>query len=83
MRYALMFLLFVICMPLSWYAAWDASQSFFVVGFSVILPTWGLAYWILVEVFGSVFGVGAGAFVLGMIGAFLSLSTFRLLDPKR
>ena len=76
-----MALLFLVCMPLSWYAAWDASSSFLAVGFSIVLPTWGLALWGLSEVFGTGFGIGAGSFILGMIGAFVSLMLFKVLDP--
>jgi hypothetical protein len=76
-----MALLFLVCMPLSWYAAWDASSSFLAVAFSLVLPTWGLALWGLSEVFGAGFGIGAGSFILGMIGAFVSLMLFKVLDP--
>lgn len=68
-------------MPLSWYAAWDASSSFIAVAFSFMLPTWGLAYWGLVEAFGQGFGIGAGSFILGMIGAYVSLMLFMALNP--
>ena len=84
-----MTMLFLSCMPLSWYAAWDASSSFLTVGFSVMMPTWGLAYWGLNEVFGSGSGFGIrfvialGSGILGIIGAGVSLVLFKVLDPKR
>lgn len=82
-RYSLMALLGLVCMPLSWYAAWDATSSFLAVAVSLVIPTQGLAYWGLSKVFGSGFGIGAGSFVLGIIGAGVSLSLFQVLDPDR
>ena len=81
-RYILVGILFLVCMPLSWFAAYDASGSILTAGFSLILPTWGLAYWVLPEAFGPGFGIGTGAFILGMIGSFVSLAIFKALMPE-
>ena len=81
-RYFLIGILFLVCMPLSWFAAYDASGSILTALFSLILPTWGLAYWVLTEAFGSGFGIGTGAFILGMIGSFLSLGILKALMPE-
>ena len=48
LRYILCVILFVICMLLSWYAAWIAARStLWTVAFSLLLPTHGLGYWTL------------------------------------
>jgi hypothetical protein len=77
-----MTIVFLIACPLSWFAAWDASSSIFLTAFSVMLPTWGLMLWGLVNFFGHGFGIGAGAFVLGMGGALVSLVLIHALDPN-
>lgn len=82
LRYIFCAILFVICMPLSWYAAWVAPGSTFItVGFSLVLPTYGLGIWVLSEFFGYSFLVGIGAFILGMVGSFISLTLFYFLNP--
>ena len=73
-------LIFLIACPLSWVAAWDVSgHSFFAVIFSVILPTLGGIYWVLVNSFGRFFGIGLVSFVLAFGGAFLTASLISLL----
>jgi ABC-type nitrate/sulfonate/bicarbonate transport system permease component len=72
-KYFLATIIFLIACPLSWVAAWDAG-SWFTVVLSIVMPTYGVIYWLLMELLGStflqsllswVFGI-AGAFVMGM-----------------
>ena len=77
-------ILFFVCMPLSWYAAWITPGSgFLVVGVSLIFPTYGLAYWTLATLFGSGFLASTGAYILGFLGFIVAgtLAGF-LIDPQ-
>ena len=82
-RYGASAIVFLIACPLSWFAAWDASSSILATAFSVALPTWGLMFWGLVNIFGHGFGIGAGSFVLGMGGAFVSLLLIQALNSEK
>lgn len=83
-RYFLAFIIFALTNPLSWFLAWDASGGNVLwTLFSVIMPTSGLVLWVLNEVFGRFWMMGAAAWVLGFAGAFVSISLISMLIRDR
>jgi hypothetical protein len=71
-------LIFIVACPLSWVAAWDAG-TWFTVSLSVIMPTYGIIYWGLLKIIGSTFLQSLLSWVLGFVGAFISLASFHAL----
>lgn len=75
------FIIFVVSCPLSWVAAWDAG-TWFDVGLSVIMPTYGLIYWGLLELMGHSFLQTLLSWMLGFVGAGISLTLIHFLTSE-
>jgi hypothetical protein len=81
-RYTVCIMIFLIACPIGWFAAWVAPGGTILgVGFSVLIPTFGLAYWGASHLFESGFMVMLVAGPLGMLGAFVSLMMYKILIP--
>ncbi|NTV67715.1 MAG: hypothetical protein HGB06_08580 [Chlorobaculum sp.] len=83
-RYIAATLIFIIACPLSWVAAWDAG-TWFTVGLSIIMPTYGVIYWALLKLIGATFLQSLLSWVFGFGGAFISLTLINMLikEPGR
>lgn len=83
-KYLAATIIFVIACPLSWVAAWDAG-TWFTVGLSVIMPTYGVIYWVLLKLMGATFLQSLLSWILGFGGAFITLTLINLLmkEPER
>lgn len=79
LKLTLVIIIFLVSVPLSWLAAWHATNSFLAVGLSVVLPIWGTVFWGLSNVFGDFYGIGAISVILGLAGAWLSQMVFLAL----
>lgn len=83
-RYFVATIIFMIACPLSWVAVWNAG-TWFTVGLSIIMPTYGVIYWVLLELIGPAFLQSLLSWVLGFGGAFITLSLINVLlkEPER
>ena len=83
-RYFAATAIFIIACPLSWVAAWDAG-TWFTVGLSIIMPTYGVIYWLLLKLIGATFLQSLLSWVFGFGGAFLTLALINVLlkEPER
>jgi hypothetical protein len=80
-RYFAATAIFMIACPLSWVAAWDVGTCF-TVGLSVVMPTYGVIYWLLSKLLGASFLQSLLSWVLGFGGAFITLMLIKLLVGK-
>ena len=71
-------IIFIIACPLSWVAAWNAG-TWFTVGLSLIMPTYGVIYWVLMQLMGATFLQSLFSWVLSFGGAFITLLLINVL----
>lgn len=71
-------IIFFISCPLSWYLAWK-SDYWIDLLFSFIVPTYGLFNYLTTLMMGSGFIQGLLSWILGLVGAFFSLSLIVIL----
>jgi len=77
-KYIAATLVFIVACPLSWVAAWDAG-TWFTVGLSLIMPTYGVIYWVLLKLIGATFLQSLLSWVLEFGGAFITLTLMNIL----
>ncbi len=78
LKYVIATIIFVIACPLSWVAAWNAG-SWLTVVFSLVLPTYGIFYWVLFDLINVTFLHALVSFVLGIVGAGITLTVLHTL----
>lgn len=77
-RYLAAAVIFIIACPLSWVAAWNAG-TWFTTALSLIMPTYGVIYWGLMQLLGPTFFQSLLSWVLGFVGAFITFLLITLL----
>ena len=75
-------LIFIIACPVSWFAAWSAG-SIITVAFSLGIPTYGLVYWILVQIIGHSLIQSILSMVLGFIGCAIAVTLIGYLSKNQ
>jgi hypothetical protein len=80
-KYFTLLTILVIAFPLSWVAAWIAGTEL-TLGLSLILPTYGVIYWGLIELLGAGLLQAVLSWVFGFSGALVTFFSVSLLTRE-
>ena len=80
-KYCTLLGILVIAFPLSWIAAWVAGTEL-TLGLSLVLPTYGVIYWGLIELLGAGMLQVILSWVLGFSGALVTFFSVSLLTRE-